>query len=225
MVRRNRESATALAAAVICFTGLALVRHDTARLRPYLQVVAALVVLTALADRAAKFSRPMVAALTSVAILHLVGGLMTPIGHAPTFYETWIITGVLKFDQAVHAYGTAVLTVACAHLAAGLLGDGVRRGVGLALVAALMACGFGALNELVEFLFGLNNSNLHAGGMENTGWDLAFNLVGAVIGAVLIVSAHDRRDDDRDVGRTDGGLRRLRTGERDAGAVVPRRTR
>jgi uncharacterized membrane protein YjdF len=143
----------------------------------------------------------MVWALTSVAIVHLIGGLMTPIGDAPTFYETWLIDGVLKFDQLAHAYGTFVLTIACARLVVGLLGGPVRRGWGLAFVAALMACGLGALNELVEFLFGLNNANLHAGGLENTGWDLAFNLAGAVVGAWivqneraperLLVSAHD----------------------------------
>jgi hypothetical protein len=223
MIRRNREAAAALFGAVLFFAAVAVVRHDTARLRPYLTVVAALVVLTLLADRAAHFSRALTAALTSVAILHLIGGLMTPVGTAPTFYETWLIDGVLKFDQLVHAYGTAVLTVACAHLAAGLLGP-VRRGTGLAFVGALMACGLGALNELVEFLFGLNNTHLHAGGLENTGWDLAFNLVGAVIGGVLLASAHDRRDVDRDAGRSDAGLRGLRAGERDAGAVVSRRS-
>lgn len=211
MIRRNRDAAIALAAAVIFFTGLALIRHDAARLRPYLQVVAVLVALTVWADRTAKFSRPMVWALTSLAILHLVGGLMTPLGNAPTFYETWLVHGVLKFDQVVHAYGSAVLTVACAHIVVGALGDTVRRGAGLALVAALMACGLGALNELVEFLFGLSNTHLHAGGLENTGWDLAFNLAGAVIGGVL-VSTHDRRDDDRAARREDARLRGLRTG-------------
>lgn len=222
MIRRNREAAIALAVAVVFYAGLAVARHDTARLRPYLQVVVVLVAVTVWADRAAHFSRPMVGALTSLAILHLTGGLMTPVGNAPTFYETWIVNGVLKFDQAVHLYGTAVLTFACAHLAVGLLGDAVRRGAGLAFVGALMACGLGALNELVEFLFGLHNTNLHAGGLENTGWDLAFNLAGAIVGAVLLVSAHDRRD-DRNGGRADAGLRGLRTGGRRAGAVVPRR--
>ena len=184
-----------LGLAVVFFSGLAFARHDTARLRPYLQVVAALVLLTMWADRAARFSRPMVAALTSLVILHLVGGLMTPVGNAPTFYETWLVNGVLKFDQLVHLYGSVVLTFACWHLVVGLLGDAVPRGAGLAFVAGLMACGLGALNELVEFLFGLHNTNLHAGGLENTGWDLAFNLVGAIIGGVLLVSTHDRRND------------------------------
>jgi hypothetical protein len=223
VIRRNRDAATALMGAVVFFGFVAFVRHDTARLRPYLQVVVALVVATALADRAAHFSRRMVWALTSVAIVHLVGGLMTPIGDAPTFYETWLIDGVLKFDQLAHAYGSAVLTFACAQLVVGLLGSHVRRGVGLAFVAALMACGLGALNEMIEFVFGLNNANLHAGGLENTGWDLVFNLTGAIIGAVLIVSTNDRRDYPDD-GRPDSRLRGLRAERRRAGAVVSRRT-
>ncbi|HVV36610.1 MAG TPA: hypothetical protein VHC63_08405 [Acidimicrobiales bacterium] len=223
MLARNRAAATALLVAVVALSALAVVRHDADRLRAYFEVVGALVALTIWADRAAHFSRALVAALTSVAILHLVGGLMTPVGDAPTFYETWIVNGVLKFDQVVHAYGTAVLTVACARLVVGLLGPVVRRGAGLAFVAALMACGLGALNELVEFLFGLNNAHLHAGGMENTGWDLAFNLLGAAIGAVLLVSTTHDEHDAGHAGRADAGLRGLRAGRRRAGAVVSRR--
>lgn len=210
MLRRNRESATALALAVTFYAGLSIAHHDGARLRPYLEVMAALVFVTALADRAAHFSRPMVGALTSLAVLHLTGGLMTPVGNAPTFYETWIVHGVLKYDQVVHAYGTAVLTVACAHLVIGLLGPAVTRGWRLALVAALMACGLGGLNEMVEFLFGLNNAHLFAGGMENTGWDLTFNLLGAVIGAVIVASYEPRGDDHHAPRRADTGLSGLR---------------
>lgn len=195
MLRRNRESALALLGAVVFFAALAVIRHDTERLRPYLQVVVGLVVITMLADRAAHFSRAMVAALTSVAVVHLVGGLMTPIGDAPTFYETWIIDGVVKFDQLAHMYGSAVLTFACAHLAIGLLKPARRDGIGLAVVAGLMACGLGALNELIEFWFGLNNTNLHAGGLENTGWDLAFNLGGGVIAGWLLTKYRNEVDD------------------------------
>jgi uncharacterized membrane protein YjdF len=196
VIRRNRDAALALALAIVFFSGLAFIRHDTARLGPYLEVVAVLVLLTSLADRAAHFSRLMVAALTSVMIVHLVGGLMTPVGDAPTFYETWLIDGVLKVDQIAHAYGSAVITVACARLVVGLLGPPRVHRWGLAFVAALMSCGIGALNELVEFMFGLNNANLHAGGLENTGWDLAFNLVGAVIAASWLISLADRHEVD-----------------------------
>jgi hypothetical protein len=197
VLRRNRESALALAGAVACFTVLALARHDVVRLRAYLQVVAILVVLTVLADRAAQFSKAMVAALTSVAIVHLVGGLAPPVGGAVTFYETWLIDRVLKFDQLAHLWGTAVLTFASWHLAVGMLKPR-RRGGGLAFVAALMACGMGALNELVEFFFGLNNADFHAGGLANTGWDLAFNLAGAVIAAVLLATHPLQVDDEHE---------------------------
>lgn len=196
-LRRNRESTYAFLCAVVLLTGLGLIRHDTARLRPYLQVAVMLVVLTWLADRVAHFSRTMVGALTSVAIVHLIGGLMTPVGNAPTFYETWLIDGVLKFDQVAHMWGTAILTVASAQIILGLFGREHRGRVAVSFVAALMACGMGAVNELIEFLFGLSNNNLHAGGLENTGWDLAFNLAGAVIaGVVMVLLAHPYEVDD-----------------------------
>lgn len=185
-LRRNRRAATTVAVAALLVGVAAFARDDTARLRPYLQVVIVLVAVTALADRAAHFSPAMVWALTSVVLVHLAGGLLPPLGDAPTFYETWIVDGLLKFDQLAHGYGTGVLTVASARLVVGLLGPATRRGWALAFVAALMACGLGALNELIEFLFGLDNPNLHAGGMENTGWDLAFNLAGAIVGASIV---------------------------------------
>lgn len=187
-----------------CFSLLAFARGDGNRVRAYLQVIAVLVLLMGCADRAAKFSRPMVAAMVSSLIVHLMGGLMMPVGDAPTFYETWLVDRVLKFDQLAHLYGTAVLTFACWHLAVGLL-QPRRRGAGLAVVAGLMACGLGALNELVEFFFGLNNPDFHAGGLANTGWDLAFNLGGAVIAAVLLATHPHKVDheDERLVGPDD----------------------
>ncbi len=186
-LRRHRAAAVALVLAVVFYSALAASRGDGSRVRAYLQVLAVLVALMMWADRAAKFSRPMVVAMVSSLIVHLTGGLMTPVGGAPTFYETWLITRVLKFDQLAHLWGTAVLTYACWHVAVGLL-EPRRRGAGLALVAGLMACGLGALNELVEFLFGLHNPDFHAGGLANTGWDLAFNLAGAVVAAVLLAA-------------------------------------
>jgi len=187
VIARNREAVTALGVAVVFFTTLSLIRQNP-RLWPYLEVVAVLVVLATLADRAAHFSRPLVAALTTLIVLHLVGGLLPPVADAPTFYETWLVPGVLKFDQLVHGYGGLVLTLASAQLAVGLLGQPKPHAWALPFVALLMAQGMGALNELVEFLFGLSNANLHAGGLENTGWDLAFNLAGSVIAVAWLVA-------------------------------------
>lgn len=195
MIRRNREAAGVLAAAVAVFIVVAMARDDLVRLRAYLQVVGLLVVCTALADRAARFSRTMVWFLGSVAVVHLVGGLAPAVGDAPTFYETWLVDRVVKFDQLAHLYGSAVITFACCHLVVGLLRP-VRRGWGVALVAVLMAQGIGALNELVEFLFGLGNAEFHAGGLANTGWDLAFNLGGGVVAFALLAADRDEVHDE-----------------------------
>jgi hypothetical protein len=46
--------------------------------------------------------------------------------------------------------------------------------------------GFGAANEVVEFLATLALPETNVGGYENTGWDLVANVVGCVIAALLI---------------------------------------
>ena len=55
-------------------------------------------------------------------------------------------------------------------------------------LARLLAAGsgFGALNEVVEFIAVLTIPETNVGGYENTGWDLVANLVGATVAAVLI---------------------------------------
>ena len=73
-----------------------------------------------------------------------------------------------------------------------------------------MALGFGAVNEMIEFLFGLNNTNLHAGGLDNAGWDLVFNLAGGVVGVVWLVAHRDQVDDeDERLVRADDAARPL----------------
>ena len=46
--------------------------------------------------------------------------------------------------------------------------------------------GFGAFNEIVEFVATLTVPNTNVGGYINTGWDLVANMVGAVGACVWI---------------------------------------
>ena len=46
--------------------------------------------------------------------------------------------------------------------------------------------GFGAANEVIEFIAVLLVPNTNVGGYINTGWDLIANLTGATIAATLI---------------------------------------
>ncbi|MFY7874520.1 MAG: hypothetical protein ACOVQM_03685, partial [Pirellula sp.] len=46
--------------------------------------------------------------------------------------------------------------------------------------------GFGALNEVIEFIAVLTIPNTNVGGYENTGWDLVFNLIGCLTASIMI---------------------------------------
>jgi len=139
-------------------------------------------------------------ALSAWGFLHMAGGLV-PIGeglpvHGPNrvLYSLWLIPGYLKYDQLTHAYGFGVVTWLCWQgLADGLRKAGQEAGrgaprppVGVLVLCAAAGMGFGALNEVVEFIATLTLPSTNVGGYENTGWDLVANLVGCTLAAVLI---------------------------------------
>ena len=63
--------------------------------------------------------------------------------------------------------------------------DPERAGAALrATLAAFVCCGFGAGNEVFEFLSALRFDDAYVGGLDNAGWDLAFNTIGAIVAAL-----------------------------------------
>jgi len=129
-------------------------------------------------------------------LAHMAGGLW-PLaetanidGGQPVLYSLWLLPGMLKYDQLVHAYGFAITTWICWHgLRQHLLergGSPVLPTLGLLTLAASGGMGFGALNEVIEFIAVLTIPNTNVGGYENTGWDLVFNLLGCLIATVMI---------------------------------------
>jgi len=53
--------------------------------------------------------------------------------------------------------------------------------------------GFGALNEVVEFIATLTIPETNVGDYINTGWDLVYNLLGCGVVAILIRQFGKRR--------------------------------
>ena len=219
--------------AIVAF---ALARGDH-RAYAYLAVTALLLTGATLVDRRVRFQPHLLAFLGASLVLHLCGGLLPGVDEK-ILYDQWIVTGVLKVDQLVHFVSCAALTLACSSI----IGRWLRPGVapaGPAFVAALMACGFGAANELFEFLASLLLHDLDVGGQDNTGWDLAFNLAGAVTVATwlsLRAQVHDvtgrdhatlafgRLDDEVAVlVEVDRGARQVSAREQDADPSTQRR--
>ena len=135
-------------------------------------------------------------ALSAWGLVHMAGGLVPVPQEWPTdggqhvLYSLWLLPGWVKYDQMVHTYGFAVTTWLCWS---GLQFQLCRRSdapviptIGMLTLAAAGGMGFGALNEVIEFIAVLTIPDTNVGGYENTGWDLVFNLIGCLTAAVMI---------------------------------------
>jgi uncharacterized membrane protein YjdF len=91
---------------------------------------------------------------------------------------------VLKFDQLAHFGISAVVTVAVFQLVGQIVDPRAAGPWVRATFAALVCAGFGAANELFEFLSALRFEDSFAGDLTNAGWDLAFNTGGAATAAI-----------------------------------------
>lgn len=143
-------------------------------------------------------------------LAHMAGGLMPipsswPIlGESHVLYNWWIVPGMLKYDQLVHAFGFGLVTWICwQSLQAAFANRGVaiQPTFGLLTLCIAAGMGFGAANEVVEFIATLTLPGTNVGGYANTGWDLVSNFVGSILAAGLILirstTKHDRHESRR----------------------------
>jgi hypothetical protein len=204
---RLTEPTGAFLAVTAAATAFAVARGDR-RIVAYLVVVALAGAGVALAHHIAPFSRRLRWAATACGSLHLAGGLLpSPDRGAPVLYETWLVDGVVKFDQVVHFTVSATVTVAAGHVLAAWLDPRRCPPIVEVVLAALVANGFGAGNEVVEFLSALRFADAYVGGFENAGWDLVFNAFGSLsAGAVLATTG------SVSVSRAPGAVDRHETG-------------
>lgn len=135
-------------------------------------------------------------ALSFWGLIHMAGGLCPipaswPIDNGQgVLYSLWLIPNWLKYDQLVHAYGFGITTWICWQALAYQLQRHSPKlpfpSSGRLTLAAAAGMGFGALNEVIEFIAVLLLPQTNVGGYENTGWDLVFNLIGCIIACFWI---------------------------------------
>lgn len=162
----------------------------------YIVVMLVLISVIGAVHRSVRLTTSLLWAFSLWGLAHMAGGLC-PLpsgwpynGNNEVLYSAWLIPNLLKYDQIVHAYGFGITTWACWHILSHALrqpdGGAVRPTFGILTLCAAAGMGFGALNEVIEFIAVLTIPNTNVGGYENTGWDLVSNLVGATIAAVII---------------------------------------
>jgi hypothetical protein len=189
-VRRASWLTVALAGQLAAAAGFSLARGNR-RVVAYLIVWSILAALVRAGHRRWPLPRPTLWALAAGGAVHLAGGLVPSPDRnaaAPILYETWLVPSLLKFDQAAHAFISAVVTIALFQALDHVV-DPHRGGPGARAMVAMLACwGFGAANELFEFLSSLRFSDAYVGGLANTGWDLAFNTLGSLLAAIWLAT-------------------------------------
>jgi uncharacterized membrane protein YjdF len=166
----------------------------------YIVVMVVLITSLVLVHKRVNFSPGVLWGLSLWGLLHMMGGLIhmpeawTQDGSQPVLYSWWIIQDRLKYDQVVHAYGFGITTFVCWQILRSNIETHYDRSpeptFGLCLLCAAGGMGFGALNEVVEFVATLTMPETNVGGYVNTGWDLVFNLIGCSVAAITLRQYH-----------------------------------
>ena len=150
----------------------------------YVVVMVLLIALVLAVHRRVGLTTATLWCLSAWGFLHMAGGLV-PIGEDSVLYNWWLIPERLKYDQVVHAFGFGVTTWVCWQAMKANLAD-PRPRFGPLFLCVAAGMGFGAMNEIVEFVATLTMPETNVGGYVNTGWDLVANAVGATTAACLI---------------------------------------
>jgi len=159
----------------------------------YIGQVVLLLLILMVTIRKTHFPVWLLTLLSVWAALHMAGGAVH-VGDGVLYaYHFFHVVGsgdayVLRYDQVVHFYGFFVATFVAYWLLLVQLKPAYRVGV-VAFVAALAGMGFGALNEVIEFMAVLAAPDTGVGGYYNTAIDLVSNMLGALTAALVIVYA------------------------------------
>lgn len=156
------------------------VGSELANIYGVVSVVLALAI--GLIHRSVQFSRPVLWALSLVGLGNMAGGVWLVSGR-PLYLAP--LVGSFRYDKLFHAVATGVAAWA-GYEALRRWGSVNRFTGGVAFATVLVACGAGALVEIVEFSSTIVFPTTNVGDYGNNMLDLVANLVGALVAAVLL---------------------------------------
>lgn len=180
---------------ILGFVALAVVQSNYEFLY-YVGVLCVLATVIFIAHKCLSYNVKLLWFLSFWGLIHLAGGLLTvpeswPIeGDNHVLYSLWLIPDYLKYDHMVHFYGFAVTTWLSWQTLCSIIHSRFQRRLiptlGLLIICATSSMGYGALNEVIEFVATLCLPETNVGGYDNTGWDLVANLLGATFATITI---------------------------------------
>ena len=174
-LRANRVLVAVVAAYYIGLLALGIAT-DNSQVPYYAAFMGVSLAAAAFWDAKHHFSTPVLWGLAAWGALHMAGG-MIPISQERVLYNLWLLPFV-RFDHVAHAIGFGFAGIAFWES----LRPRVDRSSGTA-ITLMGGLGFGAINEMIEFLITRVVPDTNIGEFENTGWDLVANAVGATVAA------------------------------------------
>lgn len=155
----------------------------------YIAVIVFFMAVILATNHRVNFPNDVLWGLTMWAFLHMVGGGLVIGGIRVYDFMILDIIGepynILRYDQFVHTLGFAVATIASYHI----IKPNLKKNFSwkaLSIIIVMAGVGFGALNEIIEFLATVFLHSTGVGGYVNTALDLVFNLIGAM-GAMVFI--------------------------------------
>lgn len=153
----------------------------------YTGVVIVIAVWVLSVQKKLQFGTGLLWGLTVWGFLHMAGGNIRM--KDDVLYGLQLIPVVLRYDQAVHAFGFFLTALVCHHLLQRYLRPEAGFTPTLAVLTILMSSGAGAINEIVEFIMFALLPETGVGDYKNTALDLVFNLLGGIV-AILWIAWH-----------------------------------
>ena len=159
----------------------------------YAGVVLFFILLIGLSLKKIPYSNESLICLTIWAFLHMSGGAI-PVADV-RLYDLILVKlsnslPILRYDQIVHTFGFFTATLVSYDILKPHLKNKTKN-FSLLLIVVMAGCGFGALNEVIEFIVGLLDPGAGVGGYINTWIDLCSNLIGAIL-AVMYIKNFDK---------------------------------
>lgn len=176
---------------LIFFISLAIIRQNYEFVF-YIAVICLLTMISALHHKELHLKPAIVGGLSVIGLMHLAGGNLHFNGIR--LYDTYLFQNFIRYDQIVHTLGFFVATFVSYSLIRPYLDPRVKHHpLVLSLILVLTASGFGALNEVLEFMAVIFLGAVQqVGDYYNNAWDLVFNLLGAVAACFFIHPYHKR---------------------------------
>lgn len=199
--RQSKNPSPTLTAFVILYMlilSVLALRQGNTEFLMYALVMVVFITTTIFLHLRIRFSPTVLWLLAIWGFLHMLGGTVpidpqftdsfraaTNPDDQPTsavLYSLRYFPNLPRYDQFIHTFGFFSATLGCFEAVRTLLN--ARKSVPLAIIAALMGIGLGALNEVIEFFAVLTMPDTNVGGYTNTAWDLVANTIGASLAAV-----------------------------------------